>query len=108
MLEVSRSGFHAWLNRPASAHEIHDAKLVTAIDKSFKASDRSYGARRVWRDVLEDGLACGLHRIKRLMRLNALKARPRRRGKPRDNGERSVIADIEPVNATGSSEPARP
>ena len=41
VLEVSRSGFHAWLNRPVSAREIHDAKLVTAIDKSFKASDRT-------------------------------------------------------------------
>jgi hypothetical protein len=29
VLEVSRSGFHAWLGRPTSAHEIQDAKLVT-------------------------------------------------------------------------------
>ena len=93
VLDVSRSGFHAWLNRPTSSHDIHDAKLVTAIETSFKASDRTYGARRVWRDVLEEGLACGLHRIERLMRLNALRARPRRRGKPKDDGERSVIAD---------------
>jgi putative transposase len=93
VLDVSRSGFHAWLNRPTSTREIHDARLVTAIETSFKASDRTYGARRVWRDVLEEGLACGLHRIERLMRRNALKARPRRRGKPKDDGERSVIAD---------------
>ncbi|WP_420006256.1 IS3 family transposase [Arenibacterium sp. LLYu02] len=93
VLEVSRSGFHAWLNRPTSAREIQDAKLVTAIETSFKASDRTYGARRVWRDVLEEGLACGLHRIERLMRINALRARPKRRGKPKDDGERSVIAD---------------
>lgn len=92
-LEVSRSGFHAWLTRPTSTREIHDAKLVTAISTSFKASDRTYGARRVWRDVLEDGLACGLHRIERLMRINALRARPRRRGRPKDDGERSIIAD---------------
>ena len=72
VLDVSRSGFHAWLNRPTSPHEIHDAKLVTAIETSFKASDRTYGARRVWCDVLEEGLACGLHRIERLMRINAL------------------------------------
>jgi transposase InsO family protein len=45
--------------------------------------------------------------IERLMRINALRARPRRRGKPKDDGERSVIADIEPVTATGSKEPAR-
>ena len=68
VLEVSRSGFHAWLNRPLSDRAILDAKLVTAIDTSFKASDRTYGARRVWRDVLEEGLACGLHRVERLMR----------------------------------------
>jgi putative transposase len=91
VLEVSRSGFHAWLNRPNSTRKIHDAKLVAAIDKSFKASDRTYGARRVWRDVLEEGLACGLHRIERLMRINGLRARPRRRGKPKDDGERSVV-----------------
>ena len=93
VLDVSCSGFHAWLNRPTSTREIHDGKLVTAIETSFKASDRTYGARGVWRDVLEDGLACGLHRIERLMRINALRARPKRRGKPKDDGERSVIAD---------------
>ena len=93
VLGVSRSGFHAWLSRPLSDRAIQDAKLVAAIDRSFKASDRTYGARRIWRDVLEEGLACGLHRIERLMRLNAMRARPKRRGRPRDDGERSVIAD---------------
>jgi putative transposase len=76
VLDVSRSGFHAWLNRPTSAREIHDAKLVTAIETSFKASDRTHGARRLWRDVLEDGPTGGLHRIERLLRINALRARP--------------------------------
>ena len=93
VLGVSRSGFHAWLGRPLSERAAHDAKLVQAIDRSFKTSDRTYGARRVWHDVLEEGLACGLHRIERLMRQNAMRARPRRRGKPKDDGERSVIAD---------------
>jgi putative transposase len=40
---------------------------------------------------LEEGLSCGLHRIERLMRLNALRARPRRRGLPKDAGNRAVI-----------------
>lgn len=62
-LDVSRSGFLAWLNRPTSTREIHDAKLVTAIESSFRASDRTYGARRVWRDVMAEGLErvrCGI------------------------------------------------
>lgn len=92
-LGVSRSDFHAWVRKPISDRAAHDAKLVQAIDKSFKASDRTYGAPRVWRDVLEDGLACGLHLIERLMRINAMNARPKRRGKPKADGERSVIAD---------------
>jgi putative transposase len=32
VLDVSRSGFHAWLTRPTSAREIEDTKLVTAIE----------------------------------------------------------------------------
>ncbi len=107
VLEVSRSGFHAWLSRPASAHQLYDERLLEQITQSFRRSDRTYGARRVWHDLLAEGFACGLHRVERLMRMNGLRARPRRRGLPKDDGERSVIADIEPVNATGSSEPAR-
>jgi putative transposase len=92
-LDVSRSGFHAWLNRIPSARSRHDAVLVTAIGRSFKSSDRTYGARRVWHDVLAEGLSCGLHRIERLMRENGLRSRPRRRGLPKDTGERSSVSD---------------
>jgi putative transposase len=92
-LGVSRSGFHAWMSRPASTHAIADERLTEAISRSFQRSDRTYGARRVWHDVLAEGIACGLHRVERLMRVNGLRARPRRRGLPKDDGERSVIAD---------------
>ncbi len=87
-LDVSRSGFHAWLIRPASAHAIADERLTEVISRSFQRSDRTYGARRVWHDVLAEGIACGLHRVERLMRVNGLRARPRRRGLPKDNGAR--------------------
>ncbi len=92
-LRVSRSGFHAWLNRPASVRSIYDEKLSEVMRQSFQASDRTCGARRVWRDVLEEGLPCGLHRIERLMKPNGLRARPHRRGLPKDQGARSVIAE---------------
>ncbi|MBX9646694.1 MAG: IS3 family transposase [Xanthobacteraceae bacterium] len=57
---------------------------------SFLASDRTYGARRVWRDLLADGVAFGLHRIERLMLLQALRAGPGRRRLPKDEGGRQV------------------
>jgi transposase InsO family protein len=46
----------------------------------------------VWHDLLADGVSCGLHRIERLMRLQALRARPRRRRLPPDLGERQATA----------------
>ena len=89
-LGVSRSGFHAWLNRPRSARALTDEAIMPKVRSSFVASSRTYGARRVWRDVLADGVSCGLHKIERLMQGEALRARPRRRGLPKDEGERSV------------------
>ena len=91
-LDVSRSGFHAWLKRAPSARAIADEELTAKIRASFVGSARTYGARRVWRDVLAEGVACGLHKIERLMRANAFRARPRRRGLPKDDGQRSTVA----------------
>ena len=46
----------------------------------------------MWRDLAAEGVSCGLHRVERLMRLQALKARPRRRRLPPDLGERQAGA----------------
>ena len=73
-LGVSRGGFYAWLTRPRSQHSRSDEELGTRVRASFVASDRTYGARRVWHDMLAEGVSCGLHRIERLMRLQGLKA----------------------------------
>ncbi|MDR6155566.1 putative transposase [Acidovorax delafieldii] len=92
-LGVSRGGFYAWLTRPRSQRSLSDEVLGAQVHQSFVRSDRTYGARLVWHDVLEQGQACGLHRIERLMREQALRARPRRRGLPKDRGTRSAVAD---------------
>jgi putative transposase len=93
-LGVSRSGFHAWLNRAPSKRTRDDEEIGAKVRASFIGSARTYGARRVWRDVLAEGIFCGLHRIERLMQAQAFRARPRRRGLPKDGGPRlaSVIA----------------
>jgi putative transposase len=88
-LGVSRSGFHAWLTRKPSPRRLDNERIGPMVRASFLASDRTYGARRVWHDVLADGVDCGLHKIERLMRQQALRARPRRRGLPADKGERA-------------------
>jgi putative transposase len=47
---VSRSGFHAWLNRPPSARSRSDETTVgRQVKESFLARDRPYGAQRARR-----------------------------------------------------------
>jgi putative transposase len=91
-LGVSRSGFYAWLRRGRSARSRREEMLSAKIRGSFAASDRTYGARRVWHDLLAAGIECGLHAIERLMRRNGLRARPRQRRLPSDLGDRSTAA----------------
>src|SRR5204863_9861461 len=62
-LGVSRGGFYAWLTRPRSQRSRSDEELAAKVRSSFLASDRTYGARRVWHDMLAEGVSCGLHRI---------------------------------------------
>ena len=85
-LVVSRSGFPAWLTRPQSARARRDDTLGAVVRASLVRSDRTYGARRVSPDVLAEGFNCGLHGIERLMQLNALRARLRRRHLPQGSG----------------------
>ncbi len=89
-LGVSRNGFYAWLNRPPSDRAQRHEAMLAAIRRSFLDSDRTYGARRVWHDLLAAGISCWLHAVERLMKLNALRARPRRRRLPADTGERPI------------------
>jgi putative transposase len=91
-LGVSRGWFYAWLKRSRSQRSRRDEELGARVRSSFLASNRTYGARRVWHDLLAEGASCGLHRVERLMRLQALRARPRRRRLPPDTGERQPSA----------------
>ena len=102
-LGVSRSGFYAWLIRPRSRRNLEDERLTELARRSFLDSDRTYGARRVWRDVLASGQCCGLHRIERLMQAQVLRARPRRRGLPVDRGTRSGVAPIVSMRRTSTA-----
>ncbi len=107
VLRTSRGGFYAWLTRPRSARSRSDEDLAAKVRASFLASDRTYGARRVWHDLIADGAVCGLHRVERLMRNQALKARPRRRRLPPDCGEWQTAA-IAPNTLDRSFEAAAP
>jgi len=87
-LGVSRGGFYEWMQRPPSARSRRNETLVVQIRSSFEQSDRTYGSPRVWRDLRAWGFDCGRHRVARLMAVEGIKARAKRRRLPFDVGVR--------------------
>jgi putative transposase len=75
VLEVSRSGYHAWASRSPSPRAIEDARLTARIHELFKERRKVYGSPRIWADlVLDDGEQIGRKRVERLMRQAGLSA----------------------------------
>ena len=67
VMQVSRRGYYDWLNRPASARELSNQRLLVEIKRVFYANREVYGAPRIYRTLVEAGHACGLNRVARLM-----------------------------------------
>jgi putative transposase len=74
VLEVTRSGYYAWLREPISRRAQEDARLLRLIRASFVASHGIYGAPRVFLDLREAGETCSKHLVTRLMRVNKIRA----------------------------------
>ena len=69
VLEVSRSGYHAWTSRPPGPRALEDARLTARIRVLHKKRREVYGSPRIWSDlVVDDGERIGRKRVERLMR----------------------------------------
>ena len=70
VLDVSRSGYYAWLKREPSARAQANAALVETIRKIHEESDGTYGAPRVHAELVElpQGPKASLNRVARVMR----------------------------------------
>jgi putative transposase len=79
VLEVSRSGYYAWLGRPASARVQSDRELITEIRGIHEGSNQRYGSPRIHEELAANETHVGRKRIARLMREEGLSARAKRR-----------------------------
>jgi len=82
VLGVSRAGFYAWLNRPASEHAQADAALLKRIRTVHATARETYGSPRVHAELRAGGEKHGRKRIARLMREAGLVGASRRRHGP--------------------------
>jgi len=82
VLDVSTSGFYDWFDRPQSQQQQANEMLLGLIRASFAASDKTYGSPRIVRDLRDEGVACSVNRVARLMQAAGIKARHKRRRMP--------------------------
>lgn len=62
ILDVAPSGYYEWLQKPLSDRAVEDARLLTLIRASYKASHGIYGTPRIFLDPREAGETCSKHR----------------------------------------------
>ena len=87
MMEVSRSGYYAWIKRPESSRKIQDRELVKEIRKVHKISRGTYGSPRITRALKKKGIVCGKNRVARLMHDNGITGKTKRKYKATTNSK---------------------
>ena len=82
-LEISKSGFFAHQQKGERPRAQQDNQLSKAIEPIFVASRKTYGSPRIMHALRRSGWRCGKNRIARLMRSRGLRARQKRRFRPK-------------------------
>ena len=79
VLGVSRAGYYAWKDRPASARQRRDGELLAQIAAIHAESKGTYGWPRIHAEIRHRGVHVSRKRIARLMRQAGLSGMVRRR-----------------------------
>ena len=87
VLRVSRSGYYAWLKRPLSNREKHNAYLSDRIRSIYEQRKRVYGCLRITAELRDKGFSCSKNRVARLMRKHGITARTKKRFKVTTNSK---------------------
>ncbi len=82
VLGVSGSSYYAWGRRQPGRRDAANAVLLAEIQKAHQSSRQTYGSPRVHAFLKRQGIVCGKNRVARLMRLNGIQGRVRRRSHP--------------------------
>jgi transposase InsO family protein len=78
MLEVSKSGYYRYCSRSPSVRQRTNEQLSLLIREIHTVSQKRYGSPRVHAELRARGIACGRHRVARLMQKACLCGKVRR------------------------------
>ena len=81
LLNVSRSGYYVWRDRPESARSQRRQTLAGIIRQAHQDSRQLYGSPRVHAAIRAEGVQCCIHKVASIMRKEDLRARTKRKYK---------------------------
>jgi len=94
VLEVTTSGYYAWVKQPLSIWKQEEMRLELEIIAAHKRTRQTYGPERLQQDLADNGVFVGVHRIKRIRRKLGLHCRQKRRFKTTTDSRHSLpVAD---------------
>lgn len=89
---VSASGYYRWLNRPPSARARQNRQLMQAIRHAWSASRGMYGAPRIHKVLIKQGLKTSVPRVARLMAHMGIKSQIRKTWRRSSSGHSYPVA----------------
>ena len=81
MLEVSRSGYHNYVRRKMSQRQLENQMLLERIRRIHHLSRGLYGSPKIYQELRKLGLKYNRKRIVRIMRINGIRAKTKRKYK---------------------------
>jgi putative transposase len=81
VLGVSPSGYAAWKRGGRRMKRLNDTQLLALIRSVHAETKGAYGAPRIWKELKARGFAVSKERVAKLMRVNSIKGRHKRKYK---------------------------
>jgi putative transposase len=83
VLNVSRAGYYAWRDRPASGREIRRRELAAKIQAAYQENRCVYGSPRIYHALLAQGQSVSENTVAKLMRQLKIRAKTKKKFVPR-------------------------
>jgi len=81
VLDVSKSGYYAYLSREASRRDQENEVLLAYIQDIHKQSRKTYGSPRIHAKLSQMKVGCSRKRVAKLMRMHGIQAKMRKKWK---------------------------
>ena len=88
LLEVSRSGYYDWIDRPPSKREKKHQEILKIIEKTHKKYP-VWGVDPIWAEV-KDTIPCSRGTVYRLMKKNSIKSKRKAKWKATTNSNHNL------------------